>query len=150
MEVISKIEEDLIQSLKSKNELTTLVLRQLKASIINAEIANNRKKLSEDQIIKLFRSEVKKRKEAAELYTQGDREELATRENEEIDVIANYLPAEMDEEQVKAKVAEVIKTLDASGMQDMGKVIGAVVKELGAAVDGSVVSKLVKEELRST
>lgn len=147
MEVISKIAEDLIQSLKNKDELTTLVLRQLKASITNAEIANNRKDLSEEQIIKLFRSEIKKRKEASGLYVQGGREELAAKENAEIGIIKKYLPAEMSEDQIKAKVTEVVEKLGASGMQDMGKVIGAVVKELGGTADGSVVSKLVKKQL---
>ena len=147
MEVISKIAEDLIQSLKNKDELTTLVLRQLKASITNAEIANNRKDLSEEQVIKLFRSEIKKRKEASGLYVQGGREELAAKENAEIEIIKKYLPAEMSEDQIKAKVTEIVEKLGASGMQDMGKVIGAVVKELGGAADGSVVSKLVKDQL---
>ena len=147
MEVISKIAEDLIQSLKNKDELTTLVLRQLKASITNAEIANNRKDLSEERVIKLFRSEIKKRKEASGLYIQGGREELAAKENAEIEIIKKYLPAEMSEDQIKAKVTEIVKKFGASGMQDMGKVIGAVVKELGGAADGSVVSKLVKKQL---
>lgn len=147
MEAILKIGEDLIQSLKDKDELTTLVLRQLKTSITNAEIANSRKDLSEEQVIKIFRSEVKKRKEAAKLYFQGGREELAAKENAEIEVIKKYLPAEISEDQIKAKVTEIVEKLGASGMQDMGKVIGAVVKELGGAADGSIVSKLVKEQL---
>lgn len=147
MEAILKIGEDLIQSLKDKDELTTLVLRQLKTSITNAEIANSRKDLSEEQVIKIFRSEVKKRKEAAKLYFQGGREELAAKENAEIEVIKKYLPAEISEDQIKAKVTETVEKLGASGMQDMGKVIGAVVKELGGAADGSIVSKLVKEQL---
>jgi len=85
MEVTSTIDQDLVQAQKDKNELVVLTLRQLKTSLTNAEIANNRKELSEDQIIKLLRGEVKKRKEAATLYQKGGREELAAKENSEIE-----------------------------------------------------------------
>lgn len=147
MEVLQNIDSDLTQALKAKDELAALTLRQLKSSIANAEIAGGRKGLTEDQVIKLLRSEVKKRKEAADLYQKGGREELAEKENAEIEVIAKYLPAEMDEAQIKAKVEEIIKKVGASGPADMGKVIGPVMQELGSAVDGSVVSRLAKDAL---
>lgn len=147
MEVLKQIDSDLIQALKEKNELAALTLRQLKTSVANAEISGGRKELTVEQLIKIFRSEVKKRKEAAELYKKGGREELADKENSEIEIITKYLPAEMDEAQIKAKVEEVIKKVGAAGLADMGKVIGPVMQELGSAVDGSVVSRLAKEAL---
>ena len=147
MEVLSQIEKDLTQSLREKDELAALVLRQLKTSIVNAQIANDRQALTDEQTIKILRSEVKKRKEAAELYTQGGRSELAAKEIAEIEIVVRYLPAEMDEAKVAAKVGEVIKTMGAAGPADTGKVMGAVMKELGNTVDGSVVSRLVKEQL---
>ena len=147
MEILDRIEQDLVSSLKAKDELTTLVLRQLKTVLVNAQIANDRKDLTEDHVVKLFRSEVKKRKEAAELYTQGGRAELAAKELAEIEIVNRYLPAEMSEQKIAVKIDEVIKQLGATGPQATGKVMAAVMKELGNAASGSVVSALVKQKL---
>lgn len=147
MEILQQIEEDYNQAFKNKNELVILVLRQLKTALTNAEIAKNREKLTEEEVIKLLRTEVKKRKEAAQLYTKGDRQELADKERQEIELISKYLPAQLDEEAIKQKIIEIIQKLGAAGPQDIGKVMGAVMKELGGQADGNTVSSLVKQEL---
>ena len=147
MTILQQLEGDLNQALKNRNELEVLVLRQIKTAITNAEIVKNREKLTGDEEIKLLRSEVKKRKEAASLYQQGGREELAEKENKEIEIVKKYLPALMDEGQIKQKVEEVITKLGATSPADTGKVMGAVMKELGGQADGNVVSKLVGEFL---
>ena len=77
MEIFSRLESDYIQALKKKEELAVLVLRGIKTAIANAEIANNRTKLDEAGLVKLLRSEIKKRKDAVALYQQGGRPELA-------------------------------------------------------------------------
>ncbi len=147
MGILVQIEQDFSKAFKEKNELMTLTLRQLKSILINASIAKNRQDLSEEDVIKVLRSEVKKRKDASNLYQQGGRNDLAQKENQEIEIISRYLPPEMDKEQVKQKVLEVIKKIDAKDFVDMGKVIGLVMKELGNKADGSVVSQLTKEAL---
>jgi len=147
MEISKKIENDFSQALKNRNELEVLVLRQLKTAITNAEIKKNREKLTEEELIKLLRSEIKKRKESIELYQQGGRQELADKEKAEIEIIQKYLPPELSEEQVKAKIQEVISKLGATSQADMGKVMGAVMKELSGQADGSLVNRLVKESL---
>jgi len=149
MKVKEQLESDLNQALKEKNELVSLVLRQLKTTITNAEIAKNRQALTDEEITKILRSEVKKRKEAALLYEQGGRAELADKEKKEIEVVIKYLPPEIGQDDIKQKIAQVIEQVGATGPQDMGKVIGATMKELGGAADGSLVSKLVKEALTS-
>ncbi|NUM25723.1 MAG: GatB/YqeY domain-containing protein [Candidatus Buchananbacteria bacterium] len=147
MDIVSQLEQDYVQAFKKKDELAVLVLRQLKTSIANAEIANNRAKLDEAGLIKLLRSEVKKRRDAAGLYQQGGRAELARKEEQEIEIISRYLPAALSEDQINQKIDEVIAKTGASSVQDMGKVIGAVMASLGGAADGSVVSELIKQKL---
>ena len=147
MEVLKNIENDFSQALKNKNELVVSVLRQIKAALANAEIAKNREKLTAEEVIKILRSEVRKRREAIQLYEQGNRPELADKEKKEIKIIDQYLPARLDEEVIKKKVSEVIKKVGASTPADIGRVMGAVMKELAGQADGGVVSRLVKEEL---
>ena len=147
MEVVSQIEKDYGQAFKEKNELVILTLRGLKAAITNAEIGKNRQALTEAELIKLLRTEVKRRREAMALYQQGGRPELADKEEKEIAIISRYLPAEVDAETIRSKVAAVIAQSGAAGPQAAGKVMGLVMKELGGAADGNVVGQIVKEEL---
>ncbi|MFA6215899.1 MAG: GatB/YqeY domain-containing protein [Patescibacteria group bacterium] len=147
MEILEQIEKDYNQAFKEKNELAVLTLRQLKTVLTNASIAKNREPLAEAEVIKILRTEVKKRKESAELYRQGGRPEAAEKEKQEIGIVSRYLPVDLDENTIKQKIAEVIAKTGAATPADMGKVIGAVVKELGSQADGSVVSRLVKEAL---
>jgi uncharacterized protein YqeY len=147
MDVLKKIEQDFNQAFKNKDELVVLVLRQIKTALTNAEIAKNREALSEQEIIKILRSEIKKRKEAIELYQKGGRPELAAKETKEIEIVSQYLPPALSEEQIRAKIQEVIAQSKASSQKDSGKVIGQVVKEFNGQADGNTVSQLVKELL---
>ncbi len=147
MEILVKLEKDFTQAFKEKNELEILTLRQLKSSLNNASIAKNRKELTEDEVIKVFRSEIKKRKDAIVLFRQGGRDDLAKKDQEEIAIISKYLPPEIDPEQIKQKISEAIKKISANGLSDMGKVIGMVIKEFGSAADTSMISQLAKEAL---
>ena len=147
MEVLKQLEKDYLQAFKAKNELAVLVLRQLKTAITNAEIVKKREKLTAEEITKLLRSEVKKRREAIELYQQGGRPELADKEKREIEIVSQYLPPELGEDEIKKKIAEVIKQLGVSGPPATGKVMSAVMKELAGQADGSLVSQLVKAAL---
>ena len=100
MKILQQIEDNFSKALKEKDELVVLVLRQLKTAISNGEIAKNREKLTEEELIKLLRSEVKKRKEATSLYQEGGRDELAKKEQSEIEIIEKYLPAQLGQDQV--------------------------------------------------
>ena len=146
MDVQTQLELDLTGALKEKNELVLLTLRQLKTALTNAEIVKNRQALSADEVIKVLRSEVKKRRDAAALYQQGGRPELVDKEQKEIEIISHYLPASIDVSVIKQKVVAAIATTGASSAKDMGKIMAVVLKEI-PGVDGSVVSQLVKEVL---
>jgi hypothetical protein len=147
MSLVSQLEPEIVQAMKAREALVVEVLRGLKTALTNAEIANNRETLGEEGELKVLKTEVKRRRDAVELYKQGGRPELAEKEEQEIGIISKYLPAQMSEDDIRVKVKEVIAQLGATTPQDMGKVMGAAVKALGSAADGSLVSKIVKEEL---
>ena len=149
MEIITQIENHLSQAAKDKDQLAVLTLRGIKTALTNAEIAKNREPLADDQVIKVLRTEVKRRQEAAELYQKGGRDELAQKEQKEIEIIKKYLPAEMSDDQIRGKVKEAIGQVSASGPQDMGKVMGLSMALLKGQADGSTVSKIVSEELKN-
>jgi len=147
MTIAKQIEEDYIRSFKDRNELAVLTLRQLKTALANAAIANKREALTEADVVKIFKTEVKKRREAIELYRQGGRPELADKEQQEVAIISKYLPAELSSEQISVVVDQVIGELQTSSAKDTGRVMAAVMAKLQGQADGSVVSKLVKEKL---
>lgn len=147
MDLVQQIENNINQSLKAKDQLAVLTLRQVKTAIGNAEIAKNREKMSAEDVIKVLKSEVKKRKDAIELYKQGGREELAQKEQKEIDIIAKYLPPEMSEEEIVKAVEQVIGRLGEVGPKDMGKVMSQVMAQLKGQADGNIVSRIVKEKI---
>jgi hypothetical protein len=147
MSVLSQLETDYNQAFKAKDELAVLTLRQLKTALTNAEIAKSRQALAEEEVIKLLRSEVKKRNEAAQLYSQGGRQDLADKERMEVEIISRYLPPEMSEEKIKEKIKEIVSKTGANSPKEIGQVTGLTMKELGGMANGSVVSRLVKEAL---
>ena len=100
-----------------------------------------------DEEIKAMQKMVKQRREAAEIYQQQNRKDLADAETEEITVIEKYLPKQMSEEELRSIVSEIITRVGAAGPQDMGKVMGTATKELAGKADGKMISQLVKEIL---
>ncbi len=146
-----KIQKDMVAAYKTGETLTRSTLGLLIAAIKNKEIERKGQgegeELSNDDIIEIMRTEVKKRKDAAEQYEQGGRPELSQKEKDEIVILEKYLPAQMSEEDVAAVVSEVIEETGAGGMSDMGKVMNQVMKELKGKADGSLVNRIVKEKL---
>ena len=125
------------------------VLRNLKAAILNEEVAQNKRDegISDADIEKIIAKEVKKRYEAATLYDQNSRDDSADQERREATVLEAYLPEQLSEAEVKTVVDAKIAALGATDMKMMGQVIGAVKSELGNTADGSLISKIVKEQL---
>ena len=147
MELLQKLDTDLGQAQRQKNELVVLTLRGLKAALKNAEISK-REQLTEEEAIKTLRTELKKRREAVDQYEKGNRPELKEKEEKEIAIIETYLPAQMDEAKVREVVEGVIATVKPQGPQDMGKVMGAVMQKLGGQADGNLVNQVVREALK--
>ena len=147
----SRIQADITEALRSGDELLKSTLRMALAAIMNAEVAGAQATvLTDDQIINLLRSEVKKRAESAEIYAAAGRTELATKETQEMAIIETYLPAAMDAAALASVVAEEVANAAANGQEGpraMGAVIKAVKERVGAQADGSAIAAAVKSAL---
>lgn len=149
MALKQRITDDLKAALLGGDRFVGETLRNLKAAILNEEVAQNKREegLDDATVEQIIAREVKKRNESIKLYIQGDRNDLAEAEQKEIDVIKVYLPKQLTEDEIKVIVDAAVAQLGAAGMADMGKVIGVVKSKVGNAADGALVAKLVKEAL---
>ena len=143
-EVMVKMKE----AMKTKDALALESLRAIKSEILLAQTKSGASDgLSEDEEIKLLQKLVKQRKDSAALYTEQGREDLATPELAQAEVIAQFLPEQMGEDELKQLIADIIKTTGASSMKDMGKVMGMASKKLAGKADGKTISSIVKQLL---
>lgn len=142
-----RIDSDLREAMRAKDELRTSVLRMLRAGFLDATIAQKREALSEDQELEVLRREAKKIRDAVGDFVRGGRTDLAERAEKEVAIISAYLPQQISEEAVREAVTAKIAELGASGTADFGRVVGAVMKDLKGRADGGVVSRLVREVL---
>ncbi len=150
MTIQEQIVSDIKEAMKAKEKDRLQVLRSLKAKLMEKEISERKDgeaKLTDEQAIEVLMKAAKQRKESIEQFEEGGREDLAENEKAELEIIEAYLPEMMDEEEVRKVVKEKIEALGASGMQDMGKIMGPLMGQLKGKADGSLVSKIVKEEL---
>lgn len=127
------------------------VLRNLKAAVLNEEVATGRREegLSDAEIEKIIAREVKKRNESIKLYEENARPELADEEKKEIAVLSTYLPQQLSEDEVRELAKLVIEEMDNVGPSMMGQVIGGVKAKAGTSADGATVARIVKELLNS-
>ena len=147
MTVQEQLNEDYIKAFKAKDPKYK-TLNMIRAAVKQVEV-DTRKELTDEDVIKIFKSEVKKRKDSIEAYTKGNRQDLVEIEEKEIEIIAPYLPAQLDESIVRETVKKIIAELNAT-ITDMGKVMGKTMAELKdkGDVDGNVVKRIVGEELK--
>ncbi|HSX41240.1 MAG TPA: GatB/YqeY domain-containing protein [Candidatus Saccharimonadales bacterium] len=146
MPIVSQIESDLATAMKDGVADQVSVLRLIKNSLQaeNKKLAHD---LSDDEAIKVLQREAKQRKDSIDQYTKGGRRDLADAEQQELAIIESYLPEQMSEEELASLVDKVVAETGASGLAQIGVVIGAVMKEAGGAADGSTVSRLVRAKL---
>ena len=157
-----KLQNDVKEALKAGNAEKRMVLSLVLSAVKSRELEKRGKlskseqdavkleelsKLTDEEIVEVVSSEIKKRKDSVEQYTKGGRPELAEKEQNEIKILAEYMPEQMSEEAVKEEVKKAIFDTGASSPKDMGKVIGAVMAKIKGKADGQLVSKIVKEEL---
>ncbi len=131
---------------KDANALTSL--RAIKSAILLAQTESGAKEeLTEDQELKLLQKQVKQRKDSAAIFLEQGREDLAQPELDQAKVIEQFLPEQLSEEEIEKVVVMTIEDTGASGMKDMGKVMGIVSKELAGQADGKIISTIVKRKL---
>lgn len=144
----SKIQKNLTEAMKAKDEARVSTLRMLKAAIMKFEVAGEKKKeATDEEILQLVAKEAKQRKESIDAFRKGGREDLAAKEEVELKILQAYLPEQMSEEELKKVVQEVIQQVGAHGKGDFGKVMGAVISRVKGRAEGFLVSKCVGQLL---
>ena len=147
MSLQEKIQSDIADAMRTKDTLKLGVLRMMKTAVKNREV-EKMKALDEPEVLTVFNSLVKQRKDSIDQFRKGGREELAQKEEAEIKVIESYLPAAASDEDIRCAIEEAIQETAAASMKDMGKVMKATQARLsGKTVDGARVSQMVKEKL---
>jgi uncharacterized protein YqeY len=146
MEILATIDNDMKEALKSHDSEQLSVLRLLKTAIKNAQIAKG-SELSEVEIINVLEKQAKQRKDSIEQYRAGNREDLATKEENELPVVQRYLPQKLSPEETEALVEDVIRETGAESISAMGQVIKETMNKAGGKVEGSIVSAIAKEKL---
>jgi len=158
-----KIKEDLKKAMQEKDALRLSVLRMVSSYVFNREKDNRAKlskageeeskldemsKLTNEEVIEVVSSEVKKRKDSIEQYEKGGRSDLAENEKKELEILMEYMPKQMGEDEIRKIVKEKIEELGISGPQETGKLMGAIMPQFKGKTDGNAVSKIVQEELK--
>jgi len=135
-------------AMKAKDQTALTALRAVKSEILLTQTQSGAKEeLSEEQGIKLLQKLVKQRKDSAAIFLEQGRKDLALPEIDEAEVISQFLPEPLSEEEIEKVVIMTIDDIGATGMKDMGKVMGLVSKELGGQADGKTISSIVKAKL---
>jgi len=141
-----RLSEDMKAAMKEKAAASLSAIRMIRAEILNKDKEHGLETPGEE-ILKVLQSMVKRREEAAEQYDKGGREDLAQKERGEIVVINGYLPAQLDEEELRRAVDAAIADLGAASVKEMGKVMGVLTKQLAGRATGARISQVVKERL---
>ncbi len=148
MSLQEKIMLALKDAMKAKNQTALTALRAVKSAILLAQTEDGAQaEISEEQELKILQKQVKQRKDSAAIYLEQGREDLAAPELAEAEIISQFLPVALSDEDVETVVVNIINQVGAQGMKDMGKVMGLVSKELAGQADGKTISNIVKAKL---
>lgn len=139
----NQLDNELKEAMIAKNEARVSLLRMIKSSIKNVEIAKGHE-LDDQEVLGVLEKEAKQRKDSIAQFESGGRTDLAAREKSELEIIEGYLPEKMTEEEIREVVKKKVSEL---GGQDFGRIMGACMGELRGKADGALVQKIVKEEM---
>jgi len=146
MSLISKIQADMRSGMKSKNADLVSTIRLLLAAIKQQEI-DKREQLTDSDVLTIVERLVKQRRESIQIYTEAGRNDLASKESAELEILTTYLPKQLSDEEVELIIQETLSSLDAREPKDMGKVMAALKTQLSGKADLSRVSTRVRELL---
>lgn len=148
MGLVDRIEEDLRFSIKNRDEERTRTLRMLKTDLLY-EKTRGTEDLTEDKILEIVLRGAKKRKESIAEFDKAGRTDLADRERAELRIIEDYIPKQMDKEEIARVVDNRIREMGGASQKDMGRVMGLVMKELKGQADGALVKEIVTRKLQN-
>ncbi|OGM32923.1 hypothetical protein A2803_05005 [Candidatus Woesebacteria bacterium RIFCSPHIGHO2_01_FULL_44_21] len=144
--ITQDLQKQIAEAMKAKDTVRLATLKLLSSELHNEWIAKQHE-LSEDEEFAVVRREVKKRKDAADAYEKVGRADRAEVEKQEMAILQEFLPAEMSDEELNQLISDSINQINATGMQDLGKVIGLVKSRVGAKADGARIAGMVKQKL---
>ena len=155
--LLDSIKKDLKIAMKAKETLKISTLRMITSSIKNIEINNrtsskdesSNESLSDNEIIKLLTKMIKQRKESAEIYKESDRSDLEKKENDEIEIIEQYMPSQINDDEIDKLIKEIIDETGSSSIKDMGRVMTILKEKYSGQMDFGKASLIVKEKLNS-
>lgn len=147
MSLETRINEDLKTAMKAQDQVALRGIRAVKSAILLAKTDGTGNAIDEAKEVQMLQKLVKQRKESLEIFLRENRQELAQKEKEEIEIIEKYLPKMMDESEIEAAVKEVIAATGASSAKDLGKVMGVITKQLAGKADGKLIAETVKRLL---
>lgn len=145
--IATTIDQEIKQAMLAKDQAKLRGLRAIKAAILLAKTEKGSEDLTEEGEMKILQRLVKQRKESALIYKEQGREDLFTVEQEEIEVINQFLPQQLDNDAIAKVVARIISEIGATSIKEMGKVMGIANKELAGKADGKLIGELVKAQL---
>jgi len=149
MSLETKVMEQMKTAMRAKDEAALRTLRAIKAAILIEKTAEGAKEaLSEADELKLLRKMAKQRRDSLEIFASQQREDLAQKEREELQILEQFLPQQLSPEALEAALKEIIVQVGATTPADMGKVMGAATKQLAGKADGKAISEAVKALLR--
>lgn len=146
MSLLEQITDDMKKAMKAKDQLKVNTLRLVISQIKN-EIINAQEDLSDEQQLAVVMNAAKKRKEAIEIYQNSERKDLLEKEQNELNIIEQYLPEQISDDEIEKIIVEIIEKTGASSMRDMGKVMSEAMKNLKGKADGKKVQQLVRVKL---
>jgi uncharacterized protein YqeY len=149
MELKKRIDEDLKAAMLAKEAAIVTVLRGLKAAILDAEVAEGKREkgLTDKEVEAILAKEIKRRRDATQMYEANGRGDLVESEKFEQEILEKYFPEQVSEDVIKAKIDEVLMGLEGGEVANVGMVIGEVKMLLGNSADGATIAKLVKEAI---
>lgn len=150
MTIFEQISEDIKKAMLSRNKAELEALRGIKKELLEAKTAKDAQgELTDDKAIKVIQKMAKQGRDAADIFIQQDRQDLADEYLGQVEVYKRYLPKMMDEAELTAAISEIIAAVGATSAKDMGKVMGAATKQLAGKADGRAISEKVKAVLNS-
>jgi len=146
MSLEERLVEEMKQAMKSSEKLKLSAIRMIRSALKNKEI-ELRKKLEDEEIVKVIQAMVRKGEESVEQFQTGGRMDLVEKERSEIDVMKSFLPQPISQEEILKIIDQSIQETQASSLKDLGKVMKSVMPKIGGKADGKLINQLVKERL---
>jgi len=148
MELLTRLGEDLKDAMRQQDVVRRTVLRSIRSDIHYEEIAQQ-KSLTDDAVMGVIAKQVKQRRESIQEFRKGNRQDLVTKEESELDVLLSYMPKQLEEDELITIAKSVIEAVSAKGVQDKGLVMKSLMPEVKGKADGSLVNSVVTDLLES-